>query len=59
MARAQAYDVAGGRELYGVLELHVLHEHVVQPVHVRDLLQRVQHHHEEALHTIPFSLRLT
>ena len=59
MARAQAYDVTGGRELYRVLELHVLHEHVVQSVHVRDLLQGVQHHNKETLHTLPFSLWLT
>ena len=49
VSRSQAYDVTGRSELHRVLELHVLHEDVVKPVHVRDLLQGVQHHHKETL----------
>ena len=52
VSRTQAYDVTGRSELHRVLELHVLHEDVVQPVHIRDLLQGVQHHHKETLHEV-------
>ena len=52
LARTQAYDVTGWSELYRVLELHILHEHIVQSVHVRDLFQGVQHHHKETLHEV-------
>ena len=55
MSRSQAYDVTGRSELHRVLELDVLHEDVVQPVHIRDLLQGVQHHHKETLHTVRLS----
>ena len=57
MSRSQAYDVTGRSELHRVLELDVLHEDVVQPVHIRDLLQGVQHHHKETLHTVRLSQR--
>ena len=48
-AGTKGHHITDRTELHRVRELSVLYEHVVQSVHVRDLLQGVEDYNKETL----------